>query len=408
MKTNLPSRRQTLCNLSLAAAMAPFAGSPFLRALGKEPKLSLNQAIADSLTPFIDSGELAGVVAATGTSKGLDEVVCRGKADLASGRNMTPDSLFRIASMTKPMTALSVMQVAQAGKLKPSDLLAKHLEEFSGGKVKSKDDQGKSTVVDLKNPPTLAHLLSHTSGIPAYPKSLGDVYGTRKPSLAEAVKGVAAEPLDFVPGSKWAYCNPGIDTLGRVVEVAFGQEFADCVVERILKPLGMNDTLFFPSVEARKKAAFLYERKEGKLNPVKSWAEPPPGALHPMPAGGLWSTALDMAKLCVHMLGLIKGSIKDGILAPALAKDMILVKTGDLKSGFTEGMGFGYGWAVVRKNNPMFPTLSLGTFGHGGAFGTQYWIDPVKDRFTILMIQRVGLSNGDASPMRVALHKAVG
>ncbi|RLT19094.1 MAG: serine hydrolase, partial [Planctomycetota bacterium] len=119
-------------------------------------------------------------------------------------------------------------------------------------------------------------------------------------------------------------------------------------------------------------------------------------------------TALDMAKLCVHMLGLIKGSIKDGILAPALAKDMILVKTGDLKSGFTEGIGFGYGWAVVRKNNPMFPTLSLGTFGHGGAFGTQYWIDPVKDRFTILMIQRVGLSNGDASPMRVALHKAVG
>ncbi len=411
MKSCQLSRRQGICKLTLAA-LAPFAISPSIRAFWENPILSPRQAITDSLTPFMDSGDLSGLVAATGTSKGLDEVVCLGKADLASGRPMNPDTLFRIASMTKPITALSVMQAAQVGKLKPGDLLAKHLGEFSGLKVKAKDNTGKSIVVDLEKPPTLAHLLSHTSGIPAYPKSLGDIYGTRKPTLAEAVKGVAGEPLDFVPGSKWAYCNPGIDTLGRVVELAFGQGFVDCVGERILKPLGMKDTVFFPAVEARKKAALLYERKEGKLYPVKSWAEPPlstpQGELHPMPAGGLWSTAPDIAKLCIHLLGLVKGSLKEGILSPALAKEMILVKTGDLKAGFTEGMGFGYGWAVSRKINPMFPTLSVGTFGHGGAFGTQYWIDPVKDRFTILMIQRVGLANSDASPMRVALHKAVG
>lgn len=400
------SRRGALAALAGAGIASP-AFSPLSRLWARDD--APNRArISESLNPFIDSGEISGVVVGTGTSKGVEEIVCLGKADLASGRGMTPDTLFRIASMTKPMTAIAVVQSAQAAKLKPSDLLAQHLPEFSGMKLKSRGQDGKSTLVDPQNPPTLANLLSHTSGLPAYPKALGDVYGTRKPSLAEAVKALAQEPLDFEPGSRWSYCNPGIDTLGRVVEVAWGQEFADCIVERIFKPLGMGDTLFFPSNEARARSASLYERKDGKLATVKTWAEPPPGALHPMPAGGLWSTAPDIARLCVHMLGLAKGSLKEGIITPKSAKDMTQVKTGDLKAGFTDGMGFGYGWAVFRKTTPTFPTLSPGTFGHGGAFGTQYWMDPVKDRFAILMIQRVGLANADASPMRVALHKAIG
>ena len=400
------SRRGALAQLATAATASPFF-FPISRLWSRENG-SIKGRITESLNPFVESGEISGVVVGTGTSRGLEEVVCLGKADLASGRAMTPGTLFRIASMTKPITAISVVQLAQSDKIQPSDPLSKHLPEFSGMKLKSMDDSGKSTLVDPKNPPTIAHLLSHTSGIPAYPKALGDVYGTRRPSLADAVKALGAESLDFEPGSRWSYCNPGIDTLGRVVEALSGQEFADCVTERILKPLAMNDTLFFPSLEARARSAALYERKNGKLETVKSWAEPPSGALHPMPAGGLWSTAPDIAKLCVHMLGLVRGSLKEGIISPESATDMTKVKTGDLKAGFTDGMGFGYGWAVFRKNTSTFNTLSPGTFGHGGAFGTQYWIDPVKDRFAILMIQRTGLANSDASPMRVAMHKAIG
>lgn len=400
------SRRGALATIT-SAGFASTLISPLAHLWAREDSLTRGR-IAGHLTPFIESGEIPGVVVGFGSSKGVEEVICLGKADLASGRAMAPDTLFRIASMTKPMTAISVIQTAESGKLNPADPLAKHLPEFSGMKLKSKDESGKSTLVDTKTPPTLANLLSHTSGLPGYPKALGDVYGTRKPSLAEAVKALAQESLDFEPGSRWSYCNSGIDTLGRVVEASWGQEFADCLLEKILKPLGMNDTLFFPSSEARARSASLYERKDGKLGTVKSWAEPPAGALHPMPAGGLWSTAPDIAKLCVHMLGLVRGSLKEGIISQKSAIDMTQVKTGDLKAGFTDGMGFGYGWAVFRKNTPTFPTLSPGTFGHGGAFGTQYWIDPVKDRFAILMIQRVGLANSDASPMRVAMHKAIG
>lgn len=401
------SRRNALAVLTGAGLASP-AFSPLARLLAREETETPTSArISSELNPFIQSGEISGVVVGTGTSKGIEEVICLGKADLASGRAMTPQTLFRIASMTKPLTAITVVQTAEAGKIKVNDALSTHLAEFSGMKVKAKDEAGKTILVDPKNAPNLANLLSHTSGLPGYPKGLGDVYSTRKPSLAEAVKALAQEPLDFEPGSRWSYCNSGIDTLGRVVEASWGQEFADCVLEKILKPLGMNDTLFFPSTEARARSASLYERKDGKLLTVKSWAEPPSGALHPMPAGGLWSTAPDIAKLCVHMLGLVRGSLKEGIISPKSAVDMTQVKTGDLKAGFTDGMGFGYGWAVFRKNTPTFPSLSVGTFGHGGAFGTQYWIDPVKDRFAILMIQRVGLANSDASPMRVAMHKAI-
>jgi hypothetical protein len=132
---------------------------------------------------------------------------------------------------------------------------------------------------------------------------------------------------------------------------------------------------------------------------------PPAGAKYPVPAGGLYSTALDLAKLYRMMLG--KGSAGGRrYLSEASVEAMTKIQTGDLKTGFTDGMAWGLGWGVVREPTGINEPLSAGTFGHGGAFGTQAWIDPHKKRFAILMIQRTGLKNSDGSEMRAALQKA--
>jgi CubicO group peptidase (beta-lactamase class C family) len=232
------------------------------------------------------------------------------------------------------------------------------------------------------------------------PRSPADLYLKRDRTLAEVVPRYAKEPLEFEPGTKWSYCNVGIDTLGRIVEVVSGQSYESFLKSRTFDPLGMPDTCFYPTAEQRTRIAATYERKDGKL--VRSKSDIiglPPGAKFPIPAGGLYSTASDLAR--VYRMMLNHGEL-DGkrILSPAAVDEMTRVLTGDLTSGFTPGLGFGFGWGVVRQPQGVTAMLSPGTFGHGGAFGTQGWIDPHKDLILVLLIQRNGLPNGDASPMR--------
>jgi CubicO group peptidase (beta-lactamase class C family) len=212
-------------------------------------------------------------------------------------------------------------------------------------------------------------------------------------------------PLDFEPGSKWAYCNAGIDTLGRIIEVKSGQKFEDYLAERICRPLGMIDTAAYPDEKQLTRLAGLYGQREGKLY----FADyvligPTKGARHPIPAGGLFSTAADLAKLYQAMLN--KGRLGEArILSEDSVKQMTQLQTGDIQTGFTPGMGFGFGWAVVKEPQGVHEMLSKGTFGHGGAFGTQGWIDPGKDLFVILLIQRTGMPNSDASDLRRELQR---
>jgi CubicO group peptidase (beta-lactamase class C family) len=232
------------------------------------------------------------------------------------------------------------------------------------------------------------------------PRKPADLYVKRDHTLAEAVALYATEPLEFEPGTKWAYCNVGIDTLGRIIEVVSGQSYESFLKQRVFDPLGMPDTCFYPTAEQRARVAATYDKKDGKLIRTKGdIIGLPPGAKFPIPAGGLYSTAGDLA--LVYRMMLNHGTL-DGkrILSPESIKTMTQVHTGNLTSGFTPGLGFGFGWGVVREPQGVTAMLSPGTFGHGGAFGTQGWIDPQKDLILVMLIQRVGLPNGDASPMR--------
>jgi len=389
--------------LGLALLLVAFGLLPSV--VAAELDVARLAAVRTRMQPFVDQGEIAGAVTLVGRREGVASLEAVGYQDLESKRPMRTDSIFRIASMTKPITAIGIMILVDEGKLAIEDPVEKHLPEFRGQQLAVKTGDG----LKLQNPSrpiTVRDLLTHTSGLPGgLPRKPEGLYSKRDLTLAEAVRIYAKEPLVFEPGTKWSYCNIGIDTLGRIIEVASGQPYEEFLKTRIFDPLGMVDTTFYPAPAQAERIAVTYRKEQGKL--VASKADilgPTSGAKFPIPAGGLYSTAADLARVYQMMLG--RGE-RDGkrILSPASVETMTAVHTGELTAGFTSGVGFGLGWGVVRTPTDVTAMLAPGTFGHGGAFGTQGWIDPQKDLIMILLIQRIGLPNGDASEMRRALQE---
>ena len=383
--------------------LIPLVAVPVVRADSAVP--GQLERIAPAMQKFVDSHDLSGAVAVVGRSDGFTHYTVVGSRDLAAKEPMQRDTLFRIASMTKPVTALGIMILADEGKLNPDDDVAKYLPEFTGQMLVGEKGKDTLTLKKPARPVKLRDLLTHTGGLAAYPIGVDDVYAKRNRTLAETTLAAALRPLEFEPGSKWAYSNSGIDTLGRVIEVVSGESFEAFLKKRVFDPLGMTDTVFYPNPDQMKRLAVTYGKTGDSLtatpNPPIGL---PPHPKHPIPAGGLISCGPDLAKLYRMMLH--KGAL-DGhrILSEKAVAEMTRTQTGDIKTGFTEGMSYGFGWAVVKEPKGVTSMLSAGTYGHGGAFGTQAWVDPQKDLFVVLLIQRTGLANGDASPMRQALQE---
>lgn len=389
----------TLASLSQLFAKEPEPSTP-------EPTVT---PVSSAMQAFVDKHELAGAV--TLVWRG-DQLICHeavGYQDLETKTPMAKDSLFWIASMTKPITAMGVMMLIEEGKLSLDDPVAKHLPEFRGQMLLKEKTADQIVLVKPARAITIKDLMTHTSGLVG--KSPLDEEALDVLTLKEAVMTYALSPLQFEPGSKWSYCNPGINTLGRLIEVASGEEYAKFMDKRFFKPLKMKDTTFWPSAgNVKKRLATSYKPDaDGKgLEPttVKYLTAPYSSKKRsPLAAGGLFSTAEDLLKLYQMVLN---GGELDGkrYLKAETIKLMTQNHTGDLKASFTEGMGMGLGFHVVMNPTGVTSTLSPGTFGHGGAHGTQGWIDPVKKTIHILLIQRAGLANGNASPMRQAFHEA--
>jgi CubicO group peptidase (beta-lactamase class C family) len=309
---------------------------------------------------------------------------------------MTTDAIFWIASMTKPLTATAILMLQDEGKLSVDDPVAKYLPEL--GSLKTPDGQPANL--------TLKHLLTHTSGMP---EATREQYKTAR-TLADVIPFYTNRTLAFVPGTKWQYCQSGINSLGRIVEVVSGQPFADFLQKRILGPLGMKDTGFYLTDAQLPRLAKSYALIDGTLAEVPvaflNGFSPTFRDRYPAPNGGLFSTASDYARFCRMLLN---GGALDGrqLLKPETVKRMSTIQTGDIKTGFTDGNGWGLGVCVVREPQGVTATLSPGTFGHGGAYGTQAWIDPVKKLVYVLMVQRTNFKNSDASEVRRAFQEAV-
>ena len=352
------------------------------------------KGIPDALQPFVDNHEIAGAVTLVADKDKVLAVDTVGFCDLAAKTPMRADNLFAIASMTKPVTTTAVLMLQEEGKLSVDDPVAKYVPELAN--LKTADGKpGKLT---------LRHLLIHTSGMgEATPEESRAAH-----TLADLIPHFADKPLQFELGSKWQYCQSGINTLGRIVEIASGESFPDFLQKRLLDPLKMTHTTYYPTREHLVRRAKLYKAADGKLEESAGFIGRRDLSAHdhvPAANGGLFSTITDYGRFCRMLLN--NGSL-DGkqYLTPDAVKLMNTIQTGDLKTGFTPGNGWGLGCCVVRQPQGVTAMLSPGTFGHGGAFGTQAWIDPVKQRIYVLMVQRTNFPNSDASDVRKAFQEA--
>jgi CubicO group peptidase (beta-lactamase class C family) len=358
-------------------------------------------ALPAAMKGFVDRGVIAGAV--TLIDRGGEVAVAAvGKRDLSSGEAMREDDLFWIASMTKPMAAAAVAMLKDEGKLAFDDPVEKHLPEFRGQWMVQEETGDRRVLVRPPRAITIRDLLIHASG-------LGDVPSPRPhATLAELSMAYAREPLRFSPGERWTYSNAGINVLGRIVEVASGQRFEEFFQARLLTPLGMRDTTFWPTPEQARRVATAYGPPEGALQPVRVEfykGELTDRARTPLPAGGLYSTARDVGRFYRMML---RGGTLDGrvYLKPETAAELSRTQSGDLQTGFVPGMSWGYGFQVVREPQGVTAALSPGTFGHGGAYATQSWADPRRDLVMVLMIQRAGFKpNGDSAEIRKVFNQ---
>ena len=366
---------------------------------------SARSELKSALQPFIDKGELAGAVTLVAQGGEVLAVDAVGYSDLSAKTKMKADDLFWIASMTKPITAVTVLMLQDDGKLSVEDAVEKHLPEFKGQWMVQEKSNDKQVLVKAPRPVTIRDLMTHTSGLGEGPQPRAHS------TLAELVMGYSQVPLQFPPGSKWSYCNPGINTLGRIVEVVSGKSFSEFLDQRLFKPLEMKDTTFWPSDSQARRLARSYQPSTNGTGLEESEVFILMGApvtdrhRTPLPMGGLYSTARDMGRFYQMMLdqGVWQGK---KLLSPEAVRQLTTTQTGDFKTGFVDGMSFGFGFAVVKEPRGITSMLSPGTFGHGGAFGTQSWADPQKDLILVMMIQRNKLSRADASPMREAFQKA--
>lgn len=386
-------------NLSLVAAV--IAGLPL-------PCFSDDtSSIASSLQPFVNSRVIAGAVTLVASPDKVLSLETIGFSDLESKTPMKQDALFWIASMTKPMTCMAVMMLVEEGKVNIDDPVEKYLPEFKGQMVLAETTADHVTLKKPQRPVSLRDLLTHTSGL--INKSPLESEAIDTLTLREAVLTYALSPLQFEPGSKWSNSNPGMNTLGRIIEVVSGQPYAEFMQERFFTPLGMKDTTFWPDEKQVRRLAKSYKQNaaKNKLNATTVTYVTPPLAdpkKMPLAAAGLFSTAGDLVKIYQMVLN---GGVADGrrYLKEETLKQMVSNQTGNLKVSFTEGMQMGLGFLIVSKPQGATETLSPGSFGHGGAYGTQAWIDPEKKLIMVLLIQRAGI-NTDASAMRGAFQKA--
>jgi CubicO group peptidase (beta-lactamase class C family) len=368
----------------------------FIATLSLLTAAAANPAIHAAMDRAIAAKEIAGAVTLVADADRTRHLAAQGFADLETQTAMREDTIFWIASMTKPVTGAAVMMLQDAGKLSVNDPVSKFLPEFQ----QLKDAAGREVVITLKQ------CLTHSSGLSEVSPEESDDITT----LKDLMPLIVAKPVLFPPGTKWEYSQTSINTAARVVEVVSGLSFPDFLDQRLFTPLGMKDTTFYPSAGQLSRLATSYARTpDASLEkaPVTFLGKTPFASRdrYPRASGGLFSTAADYAKFARMLL---RGGELDGTryLSENAVRQMTSVQSGDLVTGFTPGNGWGIGCCVVRQPQGPSATLSPGSFGHGGAYGTQAWIDPVKGRVHLLLVQRANFPNSDASAVRQAFHEA--
>lgn len=348
--------------------------------------------VAEALQPLIDQGELMGAVTMIADQKGILQTDTLGYADREAKIPMREDSLFWIASTTKPVTATALMMLVDEGKVRLDAPVETYLPDYAGQEVILEKTDDRVVLGKPGHPITVHEVLSHTSGLPFFSR-LEKVIDGRP--LHEAAITYAMSPLQFQPGTAYLYTNAGINTAGRILEVVTGQSYESFLQERLFKPLGMTETTFFPGTQDLGRLAKTYRPTSDK----SGYAESPIGQMtHPLdgpgryacPGGGLFSTGRDVVAFGQLLLG--RGVFKGRRFVSE--ENFIRMTTSHTGSFlFQDGVekGYGYGMEVV----PPAGTKGVvsGEYGHGGAYSNKLWIDPVTGRVMVFLVQHAGWIN---------------
>jgi CubicO group peptidase (beta-lactamase class C family) len=401
MKHNPRVMMKSVAAVSLLLALLAFPlGAASTKAKPEEVGLSSDRLprIHAAIQRHIEAGDISGAVTLVGRKGHLAYLEAQGLMDIATKKPMSTDTIFHLASMTKPIAGVAVLMLMEEGKLRLNDPVSKFIPELKTLTVAVPMEPGPGPApagaeprfytVPAAREITIRDLLTHTSGLVS-----GGISATeaakmpRKPTdaLADYIPRLAAVPLAFQPGSRWTYSpGAGFDTLGRVVEVVSGQTFDAFLRQRIFEPLGMKDTFFYPPDDHLARVATIYQRTSEGLKKAADQRVTP--GRYFSGGGGLMSTAEDYLQFGQM---LVNGGQLNGkrLLSPTTVELMSSVHVKDTFPGRPPGRSWGLSVQVISDPVAASMRVSPGSFGWDGAFGTHFWADPREKIVGLLMVQ---------------------
>ena len=378
--------------------------------------------LTEALDGYVEDGRLAGAVAIVVRRGRIAYLEAVGQRDVASGSPMTDDAIFRIASQTKALVSTGVMLLQEEGRLLITDPVGDYLPAFKNTTVAEPNDAGGYDVVPPRRPITIRDLLTHTAGIsygngPAADKwqdaeITGWYFANRDETVGDVMARLAELPLDAHPGEAWIY-GYNTDILGAMIEEISGQTLGAFLGERLLGPLGADDTHFFLPVDKVHRLATVYSSTDdGGIERA-----PDPGHMVGQGAyvhgprksfsggAGLLSTATDYATFLQMMLN---GGTFDG--TRVLSRKTVESMTVDHLDGiaFRPGQGFGLGFSIMKNPAAIGLPASAGEFGWGGAYHSTYWVDPAEEMVVVYLTQLIPARGiDDHGKLRTLIHQAI-
>jgi methyl acetate hydrolase len=391
------SRRDVLKNAAAVTAAASL-GASIRRAAAAQTHVQIDAVLRRS----VEAREVPGVVAMAATDKGTLYEGAFGARDLAKGPDMTTDTIFRLAAMTKAVTSLAAMQLVEQGKLQLDQPIGNVLPELSAPQVlEGFDDAGSPRLRPAKRPITLRHLLTHTAGF-GYeiwdPDLVRYVKVSGTPSTSTGKLASLRLPLVFDPGERWEY-GINLDWAGRAIEAVSGQPLEAYFREHIFIPLGMTDTDYVISAVQQRRLVSVHERKpdgsaEAVTVPDPPWREFWSGG------GGLYSTGRDYLTFLQMLLNqgrlngaqllrpetvTLMGENQIGEIAAGILKTASPQRSNDVD--FFPGIPCKWGLGYMINTQPGPNGRSAGSLTWAGIFNTYYWLDPQKRVAGVILTQ---------------------
>jgi len=354
------------------------------------------QRITDMVQRRIAAGDLTGAVTIVARRGKVAHLSAQGVMDLDTKKPMTPDSMFRIASMTKPVIGVSIMMLVEEGKVHLNDPVARFIPQFANMKVAiarpgSGGSEGPSFyTVPAQRPITVKDLLTHVSGLGSGPMADSEIARVARKEgekLSDYIPRLGGTALEFQPGSRWTYSpGAGFETLGRIIEIASGLPLDQFFQTRIFDPLGMRDITFWPTDAQMPRVATVYQRTPNGLSKTAMPNDTMSRNVYFRGSGGLYSTADGYVPLG---LMLANGGEWNGrrLLSRKSVEMLSAVHVPDTLPGRPPGEGYGLSVRVVTNHAARNTLLSDGTYGWSGAQGTHFFVDPKEQLVGILMVQ---------------------